>query len=102
MDVIELAIEHVFGLHKVAGSWCPLPYRPPAMNWENPVTTANQAQLNSKNRKFLGTSTTTSALFFSAFGRTPPTTLEILFYNNSSSFILALYKILELLGKEDL
>ena len=26
MDVIELAIEHVFGLHKVAGSWCPLPY----------------------------------------------------------------------------
>jgi len=26
VDVIELAIEHVFGLHKVASSWCPLPY----------------------------------------------------------------------------
>ena len=25
VDVIELAIEHVFGLHKVAGSWCRLP-----------------------------------------------------------------------------
>ena len=26
VDVIELAVEHVFWLHKVAGSWWPLPY----------------------------------------------------------------------------
>ena len=26
VDVIALVVEHVFHLHKVAGSWCPLPY----------------------------------------------------------------------------
>ena len=26
VDVIELAVKHDFGLHKVAGFWWPLPY----------------------------------------------------------------------------